>query len=149
MHQPTMNLIADIIDQAHDLTLATVRPDGYPQATTVSYANDGLTLFVGVGKDSQKVNNIRYSDKVSLTINLPYSDWMHIRGLSAAAQAEILQNQDDIRHAMNCLSNRFPQIKSGMTSDLADEIFFLRIRPQIISVLDYEKGFGHTELVKV
>ena len=149
MHQPTINLIAEIINQAHDLTLATVRPDGYPQATTVSYANDGLTLFVGVGKDSQKVNNIRHCNKVSLTINLPYTDWTHIKGLSAAAQTDILQNQDDIANAVNCLSLRFPQFKNGMITDLADEIIFLRIRLQIVSVLDYEKGFGYTELVKV
>ena len=149
MQQPALDLIIDIINQAHDLTLATIRPDGYPQATTVSYANDGLTIYVGVGKDSQKVHNIRHCDKVSLTINLPYTDWMHIRGLSAAALADILQDQSDIEHAMNCLSVRFPQIKQGSTSDFADEIIFLRIRPQIVSLLDYEKGFGHTELVKI
>ena len=101
MQQPALDLIIDIINQAHDLTLATIRPDGYPQATTVSYANDGLTIYVGVGKDSQKVHNIRHCDKVSLTINLPYTDWMHIRGLSAAALADILQDQSDIEHAMN------------------------------------------------
>ena len=149
MQQPALDLIIDIINQAHDLTLATIRPDGYPQATTVSYANDGLMIYVGVGKDSQKVHNIRHCDKVSLTINLPYTDWMHIRGMSAAAQADILQDQSDIEHAMNCLSVRFPQIKQGSTSDFADEIIFLRIRPQIVSLLDYEKGFGHTELVKI
>ena len=149
MQQPALDLIIDIINQAHDLTLATIRPDGYPQATTVSYANDGLTIYVGVGKDSQKVHNIRHCDKVSLTINLPYTDWMHIRGMSAAALADILQDQSDIEHAMNCLSVRFPQIKQGSTSDFADEIIFLRIRPQIVSLLDYEKGFGHTELVKI
>ena len=149
MQQPALDLITDIINQAHDLTLATIRPDGYPQATTVSYANDGLTIYVGVGKESQKVNNIRHCNKVSLTINLPYTDWMHIRGLSAAALADILQVQTDIEQAMNCLSVRFPQIKQGVTSDFADEIIFLRIRPQIVSLLDYEKGFGHTELVKI
>lgn len=149
MQQPALDLIIDIINQAHDLTLATIRPDGYPQATTVSYANDGLTIYVGVGKDSQKANNIRHCDKVSLTINLPYTDWMHIRGMSAAALADILQDQSDIEHAMNCLSVRFPQIKQGVSSDFADEIIFLRIRPQIVSLLDYEKGFGHTELVKI
>ncbi|MGZ3239946.1 MAG: pyridoxamine 5'-phosphate oxidase family protein, partial [Burkholderiaceae bacterium] len=49
--------ILNILDKAKDLTLATVRPDGYPQATTVSYAHDGLTIYVGVGKDSQKIAN--------------------------------------------------------------------------------------------
>jgi len=28
------------------------------------------------------------------------------------------------------------------------EMAFLKISPQVISMLDYEKGFGHTELVQ-
>ena len=42
-----------------DLALATIRPDGYPQATTVSYAHEGLTIYIGVGHQSQKAANIR------------------------------------------------------------------------------------------
>ena len=33
--------ILSILDDASDMTIATVRKDGYPQATTVSYVNDG------------------------------------------------------------------------------------------------------------
>src|SRR5580658_6038649 len=39
--------IVAILSRANDLTLATVRPDGYPQATTVGYVNDGVTLYFG------------------------------------------------------------------------------------------------------
>jgi nitroimidazol reductase NimA-like FMN-containing flavoprotein (pyridoxamine 5'-phosphate oxidase superfamily) len=69
MDQSQRDFILNILDKGKDLTLATIRPDGYPQATTVSYANDGLQIYVGIGKDSQKADNIRYCDKVSLTIN--------------------------------------------------------------------------------
>jgi hypothetical protein len=30
---------------------------------------------------------------------------------------------------------------------MAEQVALLRITPQVISVLDYTKGFGHTELV--
>ena len=33
---------------------ATLRPDGWPQATTLGYANEGLTLYFLCGPDSQK-----------------------------------------------------------------------------------------------
>ena len=36
--------IISILDDADDMTIATVREDGYPQATTVSYVNEGLTM---------------------------------------------------------------------------------------------------------
>jgi hypothetical protein len=31
---------------------------------------------------------------------------------------------------------------------MAHEVAFVRIQPQMVSVIDYSKGFGHTELVK-
>ena len=37
--------IVSILSDANDMTIATVREDGYPQATTVSYVNDGLTIL--------------------------------------------------------------------------------------------------------
>jgi len=34
--------ILDLMSSQNDMTIATVRPDGYPQATTVSYASGRL-----------------------------------------------------------------------------------------------------------
>jgi general stress protein 26 len=147
MDQPNKEFVIRVIEGAQDLTLATIRPDGYPQATTVSFAHDGLTLFVGIGKHSQKANNIRQNNKVSLTINLPYHDWREIRGLSMSALAEILDHPQAIAAAQDCLLRRFPQVAEWGGPNMAADISFVRITPQIISVLDYSKGFGHTELV--
>ncbi|MET0530710.1 MAG: pyridoxamine 5'-phosphate oxidase family protein [Microvirga sp.] len=63
-----------ILDRASDMMIATIRQDGYPQATTVSFANDGLDIYFGCSEDSQKARNISRNGKVSLTINLPYAD---------------------------------------------------------------------------
>ena len=83
-------LILDLIKSHAVLTLATLREDGYPQANTVTYANDGLVLYFPTGRDSRKIQNIRYCDKVSLTIDRDYQDWSEIKGLSMAATAEVL-----------------------------------------------------------
>ena len=44
--------IISILDNAIDITIATVRQDGYPQATTVSYVNDGLKIYFGCAEES-------------------------------------------------------------------------------------------------
>jgi hypothetical protein len=36
--------ILALLDQHRIMTVATLRPDGWPQATTVGYVNEGLTL---------------------------------------------------------------------------------------------------------
>lgn len=51
MDRLARQFVLDIIGRARDLILATVRLDGYPQATTVSYASDDLKL-IGIGKES-------------------------------------------------------------------------------------------------
>ena len=149
MDQSSKDFVLQVIDCAHDLILATVREDGYPQATTVSFAHDGLDLYVGIGKNSQKAHNIRHNNKVSLAINLPYRDWGEIKGLSMSALAEIVDAREGVDAAKACLLKRFPQIAQWVQGADADEVAFVRIRPQLISVLDYSKGFGHTELVAV
>lgn len=146
MDQLHKDFVLRVMDEANDLTLATVRPDGYPQATTVSFAHDGLSLYVGIGKDSQKANNLRHNNKVSLAINLPYADWRAIKGLSMSGLAEIL-DAHEVETAKACLLKRFPQIAEWADTEAASAVAFVKITPQVISVLDYSKGFGHTDLV--
>jgi hypothetical protein len=141
--------ILEVLERAADMTIATVRPDGYPQATTVSYAHDGLSIYFGTGSESQKARNIVANRKVSLTVNLPYANWAEIRGLSIGGQAEPLRDPSRIEHAAGLLLRKFPQgIAEYATGELAGIVFFV-VNPVVISVLDYRKGFGHTELVRV
>lgn len=144
--------VLDILSSVPDLTLATVRPDGYPQATTVSYAHDGLTLYIGIGIDGQKAHNIRQNNKVSATVTPPYRDWQHIKGLSLGGIAEFIRDPDELAHASERMLIRFPQIKTTMAGTDAlpwAGAVFVRVVPQVISLLDYEQGFGHTELYAV
>jgi general stress protein 26 len=145
MDQSFKDFALHVMDKANDLTLATVRPDGFPQATTVSFAHDGLNLYVGIGKHSQKANNVRHNNKVSLTINLPYDDWREIKGLSMSALAELIEDGAGVDTAKACLLRRFPHIAEWTDAPIAGDMAFLKITPQVISVLDYSKGFGHTE----
>jgi hypothetical protein len=60
-----------ILEAGGEMTVATVRPDGYPQANTVNYVSDGLVIYFGCAAESQKVRNIGCNDKVSLTVTPP------------------------------------------------------------------------------
>ena len=66
--------ILEILQCHHAMTLATIRPDGYPQATTVNYAHDNLTLFFATDAASQKAGNIKRNNKVSIAIASETSD---------------------------------------------------------------------------
>jgi general stress protein 26 len=129
------------------LTLATQRADGYPQATIVAFAHDGLDLYVAVDAGSQKVKNIRRNGKVSVAVGRDHRDWNRIRALSMAAHAEVLRKRADIERAQAAIGARFPQLQAMGVADGYAGWAFLRIAPLLVSMLDYTQGFGHTELV--
>jgi len=140
--------IVSILDEANDLTIATVREDGYPQATTVSFVNDGLIIYFGCAAESQKAKNIARSAKVSLTVNLPYASWNEIRGLSIGGKADLVTDPEQIDQVAQLMFQKFPQIAPYAPTEVEGIVLF-KVTPEIISVLDYRKGFGHTDLVRV
>jgi pyridoxine/pyridoxamine 5'-phosphate oxidase len=79
-----MNILERVLDllKTHDkMTVATLRADGFPQATTVNYVNEGLVIYFGCSARSQKAGNIERDDRVSLAIDHEYADWSKIQGL--------------------------------------------------------------------
>ena len=95
MDEAIRNKILTLLDRHRIMTIATLRPDGWPQATTVGYANEGLTLYFLCGPDSQKVANLAHDDRVSLTIDHDTTDIMSISGLSMAAHAQAAEDSTE------------------------------------------------------
>jgi PPOX class probable F420-dependent enzyme len=142
--------ILELLAANHDMSLATLRDDGYPQANVVSYANDGLVLYFATSRTSQKVRNIQRNDKVSLAISAPYADWSRIRGLSMAGRACVLADDTPAcSHAMDLMLARYPTAWDMSPPPAPTQSVFVRIVPEVISVLDYTRGFGHADLVEV
>ena len=138
--------ISKLLASENDMTIATVREDGYPQATTVSYVSDGLKIYFGCDAGSQKARNILRSDKVSLTIDAPYASWEEIKGLSIGGIAERVTDKQELNRVQQLMHAKFPQI-TEYASDAGAGLAVFRVTPQVISVLDYTKGFGHTDFV--
>ena len=140
--------IIDLLDEHRIMTIATNRPDGWPQATVVGYANDGLIVYCLIARDSQKFSNIMRDPRVSLAIAKDYPQPLQIKGLSIAAHAVEIADQGEIDHVAEILLQRYPEYKVMPRPNPA-AVPMLRLTPEIVSVLDYSKGFGHSDLVKV
>ena len=127
----------------------TLRPDGWPQATTVGYVNEGLTLYFLCGLDSQKAKNLARDNRVSLTIDHDTPDLMAITGLSMAARATPVANRAEAEKVLRMLPRKYPDATAPLPLPMPtpDDVRIFRVTPKVISVLDYSKGFGHTDLV--
>ena len=147
MDEAVRNKILSLLDQHRIMTIATMRPDGWPQATTVGYVNEGLTLYFLCGRDSQKAANLARDDRVSLTIDHDTSDLMAITGLSMAARAQPVTDRAEAEKILHMLPQKYPEVSLSLPMPGPDDIRIFRVTPTVISVLDYSKGFGHTDRV--
>ncbi len=142
--------IQELLDAHRIMTIATLRPDGWPQATTVGYVNEGLSIYFLCGLESQKAANIARDDRVSLTIDHDTPDIMRITGLSMAARARPVLDLGEGDRILRMLPGKYPEqtVPLPMPMPTAEQVRIFRIEPVVISVLDYSKGFGHTDLVR-
>jgi nitroimidazol reductase NimA-like FMN-containing flavoprotein (pyridoxamine 5'-phosphate oxidase superfamily) len=148
MKQELCDLAVQLSNQHRIMTIATNRVDRWPQATVVGYANEGLTLYCFVSRLSQKYANIARDNRVSIAIASDVSAPDEIRGLSLAAKADQVEQRSEFDRVCDVFMKRYPEYASLPRPD-AGMVATLRITPQIISVLDYSKGFGHSDLVTV
>lgn len=140
--------VLGLLDQHRTMTVATLRPDGWPQATTVGYASERLTLYFLCSLESQKAANLARDNRVSLTIGGDPDNVFTITGLSMAAHAEPVADHAEGVRVMEMLAAKYPaEANIGMTMPEPEQVRLFRLTPKVISVLDYSKGFAHTDLV--
>jgi nitroimidazol reductase NimA-like FMN-containing flavoprotein (pyridoxamine 5'-phosphate oxidase superfamily) len=130
------------------MSVATLRPDGWPQVTIVGYGSEGLTIYFVCGRDSQKAKNLARDDRVSLTIGRDTTSPFEIEGLSMAARARAVEEPAAVAHALDLMAAKYPEYLELPDLDMSQTRMF-RVTPTVISVLDYRLGFGHTDLVEV
>ncbi len=136
------------LDRRRIMTIATLRPDCWPQATTVGYVYDGLTIYFLCGLDSQKAANIARDNRVSIAINDDPSQIMTISGVSLAGHAHAVTGRAEAEKVLALLPSRYPEQKElTIAMPRPEDIRIFHVTPTVISLLDYSKGFGHTDLV--
>lgn len=136
-------LVEEILEKALDITVATNRPDGWPQATVVSFVSDGLNIYFGTDAHCQKAANIARDNRVSVTANAPYGTWDQIRGLSLAGEAAFVTDPAEMASVGELMMKRFGDEIAKQTAIDMSQTRIVRIQPKVLSILDYSKGFGH------
>jgi hypothetical protein len=135
-----------ILERHGLMCLATVRPDGWPQATMVNYVNQGFTLYFMVSRTSQKFANIEADNRVSVAIGAEVIDPKTIEGLSLAAHAEEVRDEPYRSQFAARLAERHPRYFDLKHLDFSVSAL-MRARPEIVSIVDFSKGLGHTDSI--
>ncbi len=140
--------IVDILSHCREMVIATVRPDGGPQVTTVSFVNDGLLIYFACAANSLKAENLAFERRVSMAVTPPYSGWANIQGLSMSGAAGEVTLPREKAAVANVMAERFPDVAELARHDpRAVKLFCVRLSR--VSIVDYSRGFAHSEVVMI
>lgn len=145
-------LVTRILAVAKELTLATVRDDGSPHASTVNFASDKLVLYAAISIDGGKAHDLSGDDRVALTVNAPYDSWNDIQGLSMEGHAAFVTDPTELSFASGLLLRKLPGYARVITAPQVlpwPGMLFIRIIPERLVLLDYTRGFGHSEMFEL
>jgi uncharacterized pyridoxamine 5'-phosphate oxidase family protein len=137
--------ILALLGENRVMSVATIRPDGWPQVTMVGYVHDDLTLYFAIARTSQKYANIARDPRVSIALGQDQPD--RIRGLSMAARAMEVIDIEEVMRLNALIAARYPEQSVFAPREAAAAV--IRAMPKVISVIDLSKGPGRPELVQV
>jgi general stress protein 26 len=151
MKEDLQKAIVNYLETHRHCTLATVREDGSPQASTVSYVNDGLKIYFMTDPSSAKAKNIEFCPEVALAITEDYLDWDEIKAVQLAGTVEWIADEAELSQVQRMFADKFPQVNKYLSpyGVSIEQIPFLRVGPKIINFLDYSKGFNHWETIEL
>lgn len=141
-----MERINEVLRGHRVMTVATLRPDGWPQATVVNYAADGLRLYFVVAAQSQKLANLRRDPRVSIAIGGgPVGPPL---GLSMAAHVREVDQPQEMEAVNAKLWSE--QRGEGFTPHPATPgSVLLMAEPVIVSLIDYNGPKAWPRLFRV
>lgn len=133
-----------ILDSHRTMTIATVRPDGWPQATIVGYANDGLLLYFLIYRTSQKFANIAQDNRAAVTVGQEPAQLRNVKAVYAGCTVSEVRDLAERSRAWMLLAERHPQL-TDLAPPGTDDVVTMVAECKHVSVLDYSKALGHTE----
>ncbi|KRA59888.1 pyridoxamine 5'-phosphate oxidase [Caulobacter sp. Root655] len=139
--------ILEILAESRVLCVATLRPDGWPQATMVGYLSDGLTLYFAVARDSQKLANIARDPRISIAVGRQGPRGAHVHGLSMAAIAAEVIDPDEVRRLNALILTRYPE--QEVFTPPGRSIAVVKATPQLISLIDADSPEDQPLLLRV
>jgi nitroimidazol reductase NimA-like FMN-containing flavoprotein (pyridoxamine 5'-phosphate oxidase superfamily) len=144
MEQPAL----EILNDNRIMSIATVRPDGWPQSTIVGYANDGWRLYFLIYRTSQKFENIRHENRVSVSIGPEPRTLREIKAVYAGCHAAEVTDLKERSRAWDLLAERHPNL-TDLAPPRNDDVATMVAECRHVSVLDYSQGLGHTEAITI
>ena len=147
-------IILEYLRKHYGGTLSTVREDGSPQASGITYVSEGFTIYFANDPQSYKKKNIDRNPNVGMAIFKDYYRWDKARAVQLAGKCEEVTDQDEVARVAPLFVEKFPWIVDykGVAEWAArvGPVPFYKITPKTIAYLDYQRfGFNQYEVLEL
>lgn len=138
--------VVALLDSERLLSLAVNRPDGWPQVTTVGYVNEGLNLYIVIGRASQKLAAIKADPRVAIAVRSEALRGDAV-GVSMAARATEITDPARIEQINGMVLERYAGLH--VFGPGSDAIAVVHLRPEIVSPVSVLSGRSHAQSFSV
>jgi nitroimidazol reductase NimA-like FMN-containing flavoprotein (pyridoxamine 5'-phosphate oxidase superfamily) len=139
--------VLSVLSENRVMAVATLRDDGWPQATMVGYVHDGLVLYFAIGRGSQKLANMARDPRISIAIGHHEAGDSGPRGLSLAATVSEVNDPGAVRRLNELIQERYPE--QAVFTPQGASIAVMKALPVVISLIDPSSDQGAPLLLRV
>jgi uncharacterized protein YhbP (UPF0306 family) len=130
--------VLDYLSERKILTLATVSATAVPRATTLTYVNDGLSVYIWTRPETITARHVGENPVVSFAIDEFTSDFHETKGIQATGECSAVLNPAEITRVTELFEQKFPALEGTLTNDVA----YFRITPTELQFIDNTAGGG-------
>ena len=146
MSEDIKRKIIDYLATHSYLALGTAGPDGNPSVHTMGYVAIGATVFCISLKDTEKMRHIKQNPNVSYVVDEDYDNPLEIKGIQVKGIASLPEEKEEIDRAVSLIIKKFPEFAATGPESI---VVIFKIEPVEGAYIDYGKGVGHRDWVKL
>uniref|UniRef100_B0T8X3 Pyridoxamine 5'-phosphate oxidase-related FMN-binding n=1 Tax=Caulobacter sp. (strain K31) TaxID=366602 RepID=B0T8X3_CAUSK len=136
-----------VLSENRVMAVATLRADGWPQATMVGYIHDGLVLYFAIGRGSQKLANMARDPRISVAIGHHEPVEAGPRGLSLAATVSEVTDPGAVLRLNDLIQERYPE--QAVFTPQGGSVAVMKALPVVFSLIDPASGQDRPLLLRV
>src|SRR6266496_295762 len=124
--------VQDYLDGQPTLTLATASRGGVPRATTLTYVNDGASVYVWTRPETTTARQMEDNPVVSFAIDQYASDWQETKGIQASGEAQVVLNPTELSRVIGLFETKYPPLAGALGTGVS----VFRIAPKELQFID-------------
>ncbi len=147
IHDRAVEAVAALLERERLMSVATNRPDGWPQVTTVGYIAEGLRLYFVIARKSQKFRNLQADPRMSAAVRAGHDPAGDAVGVSFAGLAEEVVEPAAVERLNQQVIARFPDVHIYCPGD--DSVAVMAFSPSIVTAVSVIGGRSHAETFSI